>query len=309
MSLRDDEKRIWRQAIIDIPSRLSDAVSAALIKLDVLGFEIIDDETRAMVGSMSRIRHQTTLVASFDPRPGLEQEVTSAISTLASLESAAVEIEVAWRDVEQEDWNAAFKAQWQPMMLTATAVVIPSWCTEWPTADLEIFIDPGTAFGTGTHETTQLCAVAIEAFVADRQDVSELSMLDVGTGSGILSFLALKLGMRDVVGTEIDPAAARAAQENAERNECDDRFTATLDKPDALGHQFDLVVANMLVEPLLILAVSIDRAMRNGASLLLSGILENQVPAVVEKYSALGLTLKNRSQCGIWILLEFFKSP
>jgi ribosomal protein L11 methyltransferase len=168
--------------------------------------------------------------------------------------------------------------------------IVPSWHEPPDPHACNIRIDPGAAFGTGTHPTTRLCLAWI-----DENMVPGSSVLDYGCGSGILSICAARLGASDVLGIDIDPQALTTARDNAQRNGVHAQYTA----PEALAcapdsgraRAFDLVIANILANPIMLLAPTLLRHVLPGGVILLSGILERQVEAVRTAFQAVDARL------------------
>jgi ribosomal protein L11 methyltransferase len=185
--------------------------------------------------------------------------------------------EVATCRVAEQDWVRATQAQFGPIAIAPGFWIVPTWC-EAPEPDaFNLRLDPGLAFGTGSHVTTRLCLQWIAANVRRGE-----SLLDCGCGSGILAIAAARLGAHPVVGTDIDPQAVLASEENARINGAD----ATFVLPDALTPRaFDTVVANILANPLGLLAPALAARVRSGGRIVLSGILEPQSDAVAAAYA------------------------
>src|SRR4051812_36365245 len=218
----------WRRLHVDVPAGAADAISGLLVDEGALGLETEDDETRAVPGRAMAPTGRATITATFSRAPGLEARVVKAIADLAPYVEHAGDARVEWSDLWPEDWNAIFRQHWKPFRCGTRVWVCPSWEREHFKAErvgdgpapIVLYLDAGMAFGTGTHETTQLCIEAIEA--APHID----SLLDVGTGTGILSIAALRLGAKHARGTDIDPVAVSAARENAVNNGVAGRFSA-----------------------------------------------------------------------------------
>jgi len=176
------------------------------------------------------------------------------------------------------DWVQQTQAQFEPVRI-GTIWIVPSWHEPPDPAACVVRIDPGVAFGTGTHPTTRLCVAWL-----DRHCTPGSSVLDYGCGSGILSICAAMRGATTVVGVDIDPQALLAARSNAAANGVVAQYT----DGDALAAQgsgqFDIVVANILANPIVLLAPTLARHVRPGGTLLLSGILERQAADVVAAY-------------------------
>jgi ribosomal protein L11 methyltransferase len=157
-------------------------------------------------------------------------------------------------------------------------------------------------FGDGSHPTTRLCAGAVDLLCRERQPHA---VLDVGTGTGVLVRIARARGARFIAGTDIDPAAIAFAKEACESNDGDVIVEIVDRPPDAWGPRFDIVVANILEEPLLALAPSIARALAPGGALLLSGFTPRQTPVLRDAYAREGLAFVRQAQLGEWALLMF----
>lgn len=298
---------LWRRVVVDVGQDASEAVQAALLEEGALGLEIEDDETRAMPGVALAPTGRVTVIGTFSQEPGLEARVVAALTPLANFFDGAKDMEVAWSDLFPEDWNEAFKREWKPLLLTEHIVVVPTWERETyapPEGAIPLYLDPGLAFGTGTHETTQLCAEALDALLGERP-IHHL--LDVGTGTGILSLVALKLGAKRARGTEIDPVALFAARANADENGVGVRFETSLELPDAWGPVHDVVVANILAEPLLTLAPRIAAALAPTGRLFLSGLLSDQAKTVRRAYEREGLSFVRQVQKNGWVRLDLEK--
>ncbi|MFZ9888529.1 MAG: 50S ribosomal protein L11 methyltransferase [Myxococcota bacterium] len=298
----------WRRLVVDVGVDASEAVQGVLLDAGAIGIEVEDDETRAMPGRALAPTGRATVIATFSREPGIEARAAAALAQVVPHLHSARDMDIAWSDLEAEDWNAAFKAQWKPLRFTTRTFVVPSWEEENFTAPddaVSLLLDPGIAFGTGTHQTTRLCGQALDDHLAEGHPIE--SLLDVGTGSGILCVLALKLGAKVARGTDIDPAAVRAALENAARNEVAGRFSCGDELPDHWGESHDAVVANILAEPLLGLAHRIVGALRRGGQLWLSGLLVEQREAIVSAYEALGMRCTGSAVDEGWLRLDFKK--
>ncbi|MEW6692942.1 MAG: 50S ribosomal protein L11 methyltransferase, partial [Pseudomonadota bacterium] len=188
----------------------------------------------------------------------------------------------AWGYVEDQDWERAWMDQFQPLRFGEKLWIVPSWI-EAPDAEaVNILLDPGLAFGTGTHPTTALCLEWL-----DGADMAGKTVLDYGCGSGILAIAALKLGATDAWGIDIDPQALTATRDNAARNGIEaSRLHTGL--PGALPKDalFDVLLANILMGPLIELAPTLTGHVRPGGRLVLSGLLGEQAEEVMAAYAA-----------------------
>src|SRR5512145_159320 len=191
--------------------------------------------------------------------------------------------------VKEEDWAEAWKAHYHPVRIGRKLMIRPLWAeADLLPGDLEIALDPGMAFGTGTHPTTQLCLEALEDHVQPGVNV-----LDLGSGSGILAIAAAKLGAASVLALDIDPVAVKAAQENVEQNGTADKIvvqSGSLDSLIASPRRFDLIVVNILAKIIIAMCGQhLGDVVRPGGVALFSGIIEDQVEAVETALRETGL--------------------
>lgn len=182
--------------------------------------------------------------------------------------------------LEDKDWEREWMDNFHPMQFGERLWICPSWKPVPDENAVNVMLDPGLAFGTGTHPTTALCLAWL-----DGQDLQDKIVLDFGCGSGILAIAALKLGAKRVIGIDIDPQAITASRDNAERNGVSEQLELYL--PDDLpeGILADVLVANILAGPLRELSGSIEALVQKNGKLALSGILEQQADELIETYS------------------------
>ena len=179
--------------------------------------------------------------------------------------------------VEEQNWVQLTQSQFDPIRVSDKLWIVPSW-HETPAPDaINLILDPGMAFGTGSHPTTRLCLEWLERYVT-----ADCSLLDYGCGSGILAIAAARLGASPVTGVDIDPQAVDAAKANAERNGVSAHFA---DSREPIDGQFDILIANILANPLKALAPALAAHVRPGGWLALSGILVEQEEELMNIYS------------------------
>lgn len=226
---------------------------------------------------------------------------------LQTLQARFPEVRFDLTSEENKDWLAEWKKGFKPFPFAGSFWVIPSWLEAPPEApvdrSLHILVEPGMAFGTGTHETTRLAAgFIIETLSGGSANKKGFqSLLDVGTGTGILALIAYRLGVSRLVGVDIDPEARRTARENLERNSA-----TAIEIPDFNLEQvtgtFDVVVANIIDGVLLTLRQELVRCLRPGGLLIVSGILtDRQQDFFSEFLSDTPLVLKNKAVEGEWV--------
>ena len=226
-------------------------------------------------------------VASCSVYVSEDQNIAEHISFIQTqLESNKIEAKIEVLGTNEEEWSTAWRKYYKPTPIGHRMVVVPSW-EEYEAKEGEIIIDmePGMAFGTGTHETTRLCAELLEENIKSGD-----YLLDVGSGSGILAICASKLGAAKCAACDIDPVAVRTEVENAERNDCHniDCYVSDLLSDVKLidGKLFDVVTANIVADIIIRMAPDIGKFVREGGYLIASGIIEEreaEVDAVVTK--------------------------
>jgi len=207
--------------------------------------------------------------------------------------------------IADRNWMDAWKERYRPIPVGERLIIVPAWLESPDPARIPIRIDPGMAFGTGTHPTTQLCLELLEPIINPQSTI-----IDVGCGSGILSIAALKLGAAQALGVDIDPASIQASRENAEANGTADRLQVGQGSvEDVLAGAFGLrqapvVLANILAPVIIrLFDAGLRDLLRPGGTLVLSGILAEQAGSVLEVASAHGLELADRRQQGDWVAL------
>ena len=200
------------------------------------------------------------------------------------LDASGIEYTLSTAGVEQEDWQNAWKKYYHAMDIGQRLAIVPGW-EEYQTDRTVITMDPGMAFGTGTHETTSLCLEVLDARVKGGE-----RMLDIGTGSGILAIAALKLGAAEAEGVDIDPMCVRTAGENAQRNGVQDRFKVLVgDLSDKASGVYNIITANIVASAILSLAPHVPALMAPGAVFIASGIIDTRKEEVLEGLRAAGL--------------------
>lgn len=180
-------------------------------------------------------------------------------------------------DVAEQNWVQLTQSQFDPIRVSERLWIVPSWHESPDPAAVNLILDPGMAFGTGSHPTTRLCLEWLERTVD-----ADCSVLDYGCGSGILAIAAARLGAGRVAGVDIDPLAVEAARANAERNGVSALFA---DSAEPVAGEYDVVVANILSNPLRVLAPAICAHVRPGGRLALSGILREQAEEIIGIYA------------------------
>ena len=287
---------MYRSLTLLVPERVADDAAALLFEHGVDGVEVEDSSVTLMPGREKPPKGKARLIAYCSPEIQA-QAIAAAVEALAG----KVDIDVA--ELPDKDWNEVWKSHFAPIEVSPRLWVCPSWRLGEAPADAKVLVlDPGMAFGTGTHATTSLCLVALDELLAEKPG---LDVLDVGTGSGILAIAAKLLGAGHTVGTDNDPVAVRVARENAVLNKVELDFS-TRDVAAVPG-RYTLVVANIMAHVLIDLSGPIVDKVLPGGQLLLSGILDFQGDDVARAFAENGMEGVARKERGEWVLLHFKK--
>jgi ribosomal protein L11 methyltransferase len=217
-------------------------------------------------------------------------------SSLESLRNYCHSLSVI--EEENRDWMSEWKKHFRPVPLVGPYWVVPSWFETPMECERPIFIDPGMAFGTGTHETTQLACELVRAALLN---IPKATVLDVGSGTGILSIIASQDGAAKIVANDIDPEARRVARENFEKNKLSPNFVTEL-STSQIDETFDVVIANILDHVLLQLAPDLIRLKKTGGYLVLSGILDEHEQDFIRRFFLEnGLKINQRLSRNEWV--------
>lgn len=235
------------------------------------------------------------VIALFDPADDLATRLVAAAVEADIVPPPPYEIS----EVEEQNWVALTQAQFEPIRVTERLWIVPSWHAAPDPSALNLVLDPGMAFGTGSHPTTWLCLEWLA-----RQSLTGKSVLDYGCGSGILGIAALRLGANHGLGVDIDDKALAAARANAERNNAPLRLQHSAQPLDL---RFDLVIANILTNPLCVLAPLLSSRVAPTGRLALSGVLEAQSDRVIDAYAPF-IDLTVASMRDGWALLTGVQS-
>ncbi|WP_426395031.1 50S ribosomal protein L11 methyltransferase [Ralstonia sp. R-29] len=294
----------YRECVLEVSRDDAEALSEALFDLGALSVSVEDadadtPEEQPLFGEpgheptrLAWNRSRVVALLADDADPALLVAAAANEIKLSPIPAYTV------REVEEQDWVRVTQSQFEPIHIGEHIWVVPSW-HDAPEPDAVVLeLDPGLAFGTGSHPTTRLCMEWLEQHVQPGERT-----LDYGCGSGILAIVAKKLGAGETVGVDIDPNAVEASRYNAERNHVEATFALPDDAPEGT---FDLVVANILSNPLKLMAAMLCARVRPGGRLILSGVLERQAKEVAAAYaSAIPLTVW-RARDG-WVCLHGVK--
>ena len=279
----------WLAVSLQLEASQAEKAADALLEAGALSVEITDaqagsqderplfDEPRMAnepETASNRMWRSSRLIALFDAQAGDVLAMAHAAIAAAGV-GGRPDLHLA--PVAERDWVRASQEQFVPIRISPHLWIVPSWCEAPDPTSINLRLDPGLAFGTGSHPTTRQCLCWLEANLP-----RGAAVLDYGCGSGVLGIAAKRLGAARVVGVDIDPRAVEASRENASRNAVEIEFTG----PDVVPRgPYDVVVANILANPLKLLAPLLATFTRAGGDLLLAGILAHQATEVVDAYA------------------------
>lgn len=306
----------WVEAVVHTTTIGSDLISDELMALGAAGTEIVDradvpDPRKAGVywelydPKMLEEMPQDVLVKGwFELNEHTHDVLNSVRQRLNELKKDAFvdmgTLEMDMQNVADEDWSENWKKYYKPFRIGSHLVVKPTWEPyQAQREDLVIELDPGMAFGTGTHETTNMCMQLLEKHLQDGMRV-----MDVGTGSGILAIAAARLGAKQVLAIDIDPSAVKVANENVALNGVQDQVRVVvgdLCKSEAMP--CDLAVANIVADAICMLAGPLTRHLEKDRLLICSGIIREREQDVMNAALQAGYTLFDRIEKGEWVAL------
>ena len=315
----------WNKITLEIREEVEDIVISTLADIGLEGAEIQDkqplseQDKKQMFVDILPDMPEDDGVAYLNFYLDEDEDVNAMLEKVkAELEELRMFVDIGsgmitLSQTEDKDWINNWK-QYFKQFYVDDILIIPSWeeVKEEDKDRMIIHIDPGTAFGTGMHETTQLCIRQLKKYVT-----SETELLDVGTGSGILSIVALKLGAKHAVGTDLDPCAVPAVEENKEANEIPveafDMMIGNIidDKEvqDKVGYEcYDIVAANILADVLVALTPVVVNQIKKGGIYITSGIIDDKEETVVEAVKKAGLEVLDITYQGEWVCVTARKN-
>ncbi|BET85513.1 50S ribosomal protein L11 methyltransferase [Edwardsiella anguillarum] len=268
----------WIQIKINSTGDQAETLSDALMESGAVSVTFQDSHDNPVFEPLpgeTLLWGDTDVIGLFDA----ETEMSAVIAELENHPALGAGFRHKIEQIEDKDWEREWMDNFHPMQFGRRLWICPSW-REIPEPDaVNVMLDPGLAFGTGTHPTTALCLQWLDGLV-----LAGKTVIDFGCGSGILAIAALKLGAARAIGIDIDPQAIQASRDNAERNGVSERLELYLPKDQPAALSADVVVANILAGPLRELAPLIGCLPRQGGLLGLSGILASQAESVCEAY-------------------------
>ena len=298
----------WMEVSLTLDGELAEAVAEVLSRF-APGKVVVESTTIADQPDGEGVPTGPVRVVAYLPVGEKLEETRAAIEeALWHLSVISPLPKAEWHLIEEENWAEAWKRNYRPIPIGKRLIIVPAWMENPQPERVPIFIDPSTAFGTGTHPTTQMCLQEVERLVRGGELV-----LDVGCGSGILSIAALKLGASAAFGVDTDPQAVEVARENAIRNGVEGHLRLAVGSVEAIRRADEslrsapIVLANILA-PILVHLLDeegLADLLAPRGHLVLSGILDYQADDVISAAARAGLTLSNRLQQKDWVTLTF----
>lgn len=307
--------KAWQELTITVHREAEEAVSNLLIETGSQGVAIADSAD--YIGQEDRFGElypdveQSDMIAitAYYPSSTNLADVTVTINEqlaeLASFGLQVGQVTVDSQELAEEVWADNWKAYYEPARITHDLTIVPSWTDyEASAGEKVIKLDPGMAFGTGTHPTTKMSLFALEQVLRGGETV-----IDVGTGSGVLSIASSLLGAKTIYAYDLDDVAVRVAQENIDLNQGTDNIhVAAGDLLKGVGQEADVIVANILADILVLLTEDAYRLVKDQGYLILSGIISEKLDMVLEAAFSAGFFLETHMVQGEWNALVFKKT-
>ena len=308
----------WLEVSLTVDGELAEAVADVLARfapngvMTEQGIKFLDDEDHGTPTGPIVVRAYLAIDEHIEETRQKLEELLYYLGMIQPLPAPV------YKQIADQNWMEAWKQHYKPIPIGERLIIVPVWLDSPEPERIPIKIDPGMAFGTGTHPTTQLCLSLIEKMV-ETLKVSKtfrvLNVIDIGCGSGILSIAALKLGAKSALGVDIDIELVRNSRENADKNGIGEEFVIGQGSvTEVLEGKFPftrapLVVANILA-PIIIRLFGDGLAdlVEPGGTVILSGIMQGQAQNVLEAAQAKGLVLSERKEMGDWVALSLSKT-
>ena len=301
-----DENKSWIQIKVKCASRDIDTVSSVMSMVDNgLMIEDFSDVDQILDGVYGDLIDKTILEADRTRAavsvfiPTIKSPAESELFIKQRLDDAGIEYELTHEGVCEEDWADSWKQYYKPIKTGKRLVIVPIWEEYTPEeGETVVLMDPGMAFGTGTHETTRLCAGFVEKYTTPG-----CSVLDVGCGSGILAIAAAKVGAGNCFACDIDPVAVRVAKENTELNSTPNVKCAVSDllrQVEKVDGGYNVVVANIVADIIIRLAPDVGEYLAEGGVFIVSGIIEERSGEVLTSLDAAGYKVEDERYENGW---------
>lgn len=301
-----DDNKSWVQIKVKCNSRDVDTVSSVMSMVDnglmIEDFSDVDTILDGVYGDLideSILEADRTKAAVSVFIPTIKSPAESELFIKQRLDDIGIEYELVHEGVREEDWADSWKQYYKPIKTGKKLVIVPVWETYEPSdEEIVVLMDPGMAFGTGTHETTRLCAGFVETYTTDG-----CTVLDVGCGSGILAIAAAKLGAGDCFACDIDPVAVRVAKENTELNDTPNVTCAVSDllkQTPKVDGGYQVVVANIVADITIRLAPDVGEYLAENGVFIVSGIIAERANEVLEALDKAGYKVEDERYENGW---------
>lgn len=282
--------KFWRKVTVVVPVDTMDAVSDFMAGLSRRGVIVEDTERRAGVTAYLPGDNSGEAV------PLLRKYLDGLASMGAIPKGVPIEVSLE----ADEDWMAVFRSQHSRVVISDRIAVRPRWCA--PENGKEIVLDPGLAFGTGTHATTSMCLTLMDRHIGSPPPSR---LLDVGTGTGILAIAAAFLGVGEILAVDVDPVSIRVARENIKANGVEKSVTVVEGSIDRAEGAYDMITANLYSSLLTSMADPLSRALAPGGMLIATGIMEGEKEEVMDAFLISGLNCDDILYEDVWIAALF----
>lgn len=304
---------VWNEFSVMIHSDAEEAVANLLIELGSAGVSIVNQHDLMGLPEYQyeelldrddpKYLADRIIVKSYfydvDNAEHLKQHIEDQLATYHDYGLNTSNFTVQYATIDEEDWADTWKKYYHPVALTRFLTIVPQWQAYEPHHSDEIVLklDPGQAFGTGTHPTTQLALQLLETTMRGGE-----TLLDVGTGSGVLSIAAAYMGAGDIYAYDIDAVATRVAAENIALNNQSDQINVSVNQSlDNITHEADMIVANILADIIIPLTADVYRLLKPGGTFITSGIIDSKKEAVIAELERVGFIVEQVNQITDWI--------
>lgn len=304
---------VWSEFSVIIHSDAEEAVANLLIELGSAGVSIVNQHDLIDLPEYQyeelldrddpKYLADRIIVKSYfydvDNAEHLKQHIEDQLATYHDYGLNASHFTVQYATIDEEDWADTWKKYYHPVALTRFLTIVPQWQDYEPHHSDEIVLklDPGQAFGTGTHPTTQLALQLLETTMRGGE-----TLIDVGTGSGVLSIAAAYMGAGDIYAYDIDAVATRVAAENIALNNQSDQINVAVNQSlDNITHEADMIVANILADIIIPLTADAYRLLKPGGTFITSGIIDSKKEAVIDELERVGFIVEQMNQMTDWV--------
>lgn len=305
----------WNEFSIFINREATEAVSSILMDLGSSGVAISDRQDFSNLPEYgfdtlwalddSKFPSKGAIIKGYFHQPDkldyLKQKIIDKIEQLKDYDLGVEDYTVEYAEVNDDDWSETWKKYYHPVSITRYLTIVPQWEEYTKKHDDEIILtlDPGLAFGTGTHPTTQLCLQLLETTLGNNETV-----IDVGTGSGVLSIASAYLGAEKIFAYDLDDIAVSSAKSNIQLNDLSETIVVdTNDLLHGIDHEADLVVANILAEIIEPLIPDAMRVLKPNGKFISSGIIKEKKDHIIGKLTEKGFVIEQVNQMGDWVAI------